>query len=104
LDTTAPPPVEEPSDYNLKVQQAIDWLQAQKETLLIKEEYRDVTSCVLVEKGRFYGMGLIDKGVVDLSIDQLKEQLTPYPENEAIRSMISSFVDKHPHKVHKLTA
>ena len=84
------------------MQQAIDWLQAQKETFLIKEEYRDAISCVLVEKGSYYGMGLIYNIADELSIDQLKEQLTPYPENEAIRSMISSFVDKHPQKVHKL--
>ena len=102
LDSTAPPPIEEPADYNPKAQQAIDWLQAQKETFLIKEEHRDSTSCVLVEKGHFYGMGLIYNIANELSLDQLKESLTPYPENEAIRSMISSFADKHPHKVHRL--
>ncbi len=102
LDTTMPPPTEDALLYNVRVQEAVKWLQGQKETYLIKEEESDATSCVLVEEGRFYGMGLINNHADICTLEQLKEYLTPYPENEMIRSMISSFVHKYPHKVHKI--
>ncbi len=106
LDSTVSPTEEAPAAYNLRVHQSIEWLQEQKETFLIKESYLDGTgtSCVLVDKGRFYGMGIIDNQAGELTIDQLKEILIPYPENEMIRSMISSFVHKHPNKVYKFVA
>ncbi len=84
--------------YNTKVTNAIQWIQQQKETYLIKEEANNAVSCILVEAGKFYGMGLLEQEPM-LSLDELKVRLTPYPENEVIRSMISTFVSKYPHKV-----
>lgn len=104
LDTTAPQLCEDPGTYNARVQEAVNWLQEQKETYVIKEVEEQNTSCILVEKGQFYGMGLLDGGHDTANIELLKEKLTPYPENEVIRSMLSSFVHKYPHKVYPLLA
>ena len=84
------------------MKQSIEWLQTQKETFLIKEEQQDPASYVLVEEGRFYGMGSSSADIHPLKLEDLKAQLTPYPENEVIRSMISSFVEKYPHKVERI--
>lgn len=81
--------------YNEKVAEAIQWTTEQKETFII----RDKSACVLVENGVFYGMGTPDSAIQIEAIDVLKEHLTTYPENEAIRSMIRSFTERYPAKV-----
>lgn len=84
------------NDYNHSVQKAIDWLDSQKETFAIKEK----ESCILVQNGKFYGMGVLkDEPISD--IETLKEKITPYPENEVIKSMIRQYVDRYPSKVLK---
>jgi DNA polymerase III subunit epsilon len=83
-------------EYNQSVQRAVDWLESQKETFAIKEK----ESCILVQDGKFYGMGVLkDEQISDLEI--LREKLTPYPENEVIKSMIRQYVDRYPSKVLK---
>ncbi len=101
LDTTLTDIDDDIEQYNQKVSLAVQWIQEQKETYLITEETANATSCILVENGKFYGMGLLDNEPIT-SLDELKEKLTPYPENEVIRSMISTFVSKYPHKVKRL--
>ncbi len=83
-------------EYNDAVQEALAWLKSQKETFAIKEK----ESCVLVEDGKFYGMGkLKETSISDIGL--LKEKLTPYPENEVIKSMIRQYVERYPAKVMK---
>ena len=101
LDTTCDDAEEPVEEYNEKVNAAIKWIGEQKETYLITEETRGATSCILVEEGKFYGMGLLDNKPVT-TLEELKERLTPYPENEVIRSMLAAFVNKYPHKVRKI--
>lgn len=81
-------------DYNESVKKALDWLETQKETFAIREK----ESCVLVSEGKFYGMGVIADEPVE-TVEALKEKLTPYPENEVIKSMIRQYVDRYPSKV-----
>ena len=98
LDTTMIEVDEDIEEYNAKVNSAIQWISEQKQTYLIKEELHNGWSCVLVEGGKFYGMGMLDNEPV-FSIEELKNKLTAYPENEVIRSMITTFVNKHSDKV-----
>lgn len=98
LDTTTTDVNESVEEYNEKVNAAIKWISEQKETYLITEEMRGIISYILVEKGKFYGMGLLDNEPV-ITLEELKDKLTPYPENEVIRSMLATFVNKYPHKV-----
>jgi DNA polymerase-3 subunit epsilon len=94
LDSTQNSELPEPTVYNACVAKALDWLRSQKETFLI----RDKEGCVLVEKGRFYGMGQVAPEL-DLPLEKLKAQLVEYPENEVMRSMIRNFAEKFPGKV-----
>jgi DNA polymerase-3 subunit epsilon len=95
LDQTGLKEYPDLSIYNQSVQNAVAWINEQKQSFLI----RDQAGCVLVEDGKFYGMGqLLDD--TDLSlIDNIKNQLVAYPENEVMRSMIRNFAERFPHKV-----
>lgn len=98
LDNAGARDFPEVATYNACVQKALAWMDAQRETFLI----RDKESCVLVEGGRFYGMGKLAPGA-DLSLlENIKAQLTEYPENEVIRSMIRNYTEKFPSKVVKM--
>ncbi|MEJ7693532.1 exonuclease domain-containing protein [Daejeonella sp.] len=56
-------------------------------------------SCVLMEKGVFYGMGFIPEEQQIDNIAQLKDQLTVHPSNDYIRNMIQNHAFKHPKKL-----
>ncbi len=98
LDKTCTSTEECNEHYNVKVNNAIRWIQEQQETYFITEENGGITSYILVEKGKFYGMGVLTDNNIT-TLEALKDRLTPYPENEVIRSMLSTFVSKYPHKV-----
>jgi len=92
----------EPGHYNNRVQAAVKSLKDQLGTYAIFEEApfeKKSSSCILVESGKFYGMGLIPDNLNFTRIDYLKPHLTQYPANEVIESMILSYAQKHPAKV-----
>lgn len=93
-------PLPDVATYNVAVSDAMRWMRAQKETFMI----RDQESCVLVEKGRFYGMGTLSGEVDLMEMDRLKLQLTAYPENEVLKSMIRNFTEKYPAKVVRIAS
>jgi DNA polymerase-3 subunit epsilon len=82
-------------EYNERVQSALNHLATANETFIVHEK----DACVLVEKGKFYGMGKLLADFDNLTLDTIKETLTPYPENEAIRSMIRLYAEKNPAQV-----
>jgi DNA polymerase-3 subunit epsilon len=95
LDNTGSRDLPEVAAYNQCVPMRLEWMHAQKETFLI----RDKEGCILVEEGKFYGMGQLAMDA-DLSVlETVKAQLTEYPENEVIRSMIRNYSEKFPAKV-----
>lgn len=87
-------------DYNQKVQQAIDHLREALPTFAIRDEGRsmDEHSCILIEKGQFYGMGYISHYFNADNLEQLKNYLTPYPGNDYIRNMVSNYALKYPER------
>lgn len=84
--------------YNSKVNAAIDKLNEVLPTYAIRDSGRtdDEHSCVLVEKGKFYGFGYISHYFDIDNLQQLKSFLTPYPNNDYIRGLVSSFASKNP--------
>ncbi len=83
-----------------RVKEALQKLKNDLPNIAIMEEGRNdkETSVVLMEQGVFYGMGYIEKGLNIPERQQLKEYLTPYPENEMIRSLILRHAEKYPEK------
>ena len=92
--------IENPDIYNQKVQWAIDKLKDTLPTFAVRDEGRslDEHSCILVEKGQFYGMGYISHYFDAENLEQLKNYLTPYPGNDYIRNMVSNYAIKYPER------
>jgi DNA polymerase-3 subunit epsilon len=91
-------------DYNQRVERAVDSLvNGESYAVVDKGLYADEYSCVLVEKGRFYGMGYIpiDTNITDL--DQLKQFITPHKDSFYVREVIESEVMRGKGSVVSLT-
>lgn len=96
---------EGPEDYNERVQAAIRFLQEQQPSFLILGSGRSSgeRSCILMEKGRFYGMGYVPEEVPVTAETPLKEWLTPYPENEYILHLLRQFAGEKGSNVMKIS-
>lgn len=92
--------VESVETYNKKVTLAIDELKEALPTFAIRDEGRkmDEHSCILIEKGQFYGMGYISHYFDADNLEQLKNYLTPYPGNDYIRNMVSNYAIRYPER------
>lgn len=92
--------IETVEEYNSKVNLAINELKDALPTFAIRDEGRkdDEHSCILIEKGQFYGMGYISHYFDANNLDQLKNYLTPYPGNDYIRNMVSNYAIKYPER------
>jgi DNA polymerase-3 subunit epsilon len=92
--------LESPEEYNKKVNEAITYLTEALPTFAIRDAGRtdDEHSCLLVEKGKFYGMGYISQYFDVESLQQLKNYLTPYPGNDYIKSMVAGYATKFPER------
>ena len=53
----------------------------------------------LIEKGKFYGMGLIAEHKKFHDTESIKLHLTQYPENDVIHSLLKNYAHKYPLKV-----
>lgn len=82
--------------YNLKIQELIDSIKENKKSFIIKDEDDFV---YLVEKGNFYGMGLVSKKTFKKSLAYLKSIIEPLPTNEFIKSAIEKYVELNPEKI-----
>ena len=91
---------ESPEEYNNRVRECLKYLDDQLPTFaLVDMGISDSQqSCILMEKGRFYGMGYVPSGTADLDIDKLKTYINPSSENAYIRGLIYQHVEKFPHK------
>ena len=89
-----------PDIYNQRVQLALSSLQQQLPTFAVLGEGRDPNeqSFILMEQGRFCGMGYVPSDISVSTADDLKTYATAYPESDYIRGMISQYVQKWPAK------
>ncbi len=55
-------------------------------------------SCILVEQGKFYGMGYLPDDLPIPLPGELKSYLTPYPENDYMRGLVYEHVERWPGK------
>jgi DNA polymerase-3 subunit epsilon len=87
-------------EYNARVLKCIQSLETELPTFALVD-YGLKThqqSCILIEKGRFYGMGYLPVETQINEIDKLKNRLTPYVENDYIRGMIYQYAERFPEK------
>lgn len=93
--------IENADDYNQRMQLLIDELDDQKPTFAVRQKGRtqDEQSFLLVEKGRFYGMGYASNDTAINSIDELKTYITPLKENFYVRHTLIKYAEENPDKV-----
>ena len=86
--------------YNRRVHEALDYLEKLLPTFAVIDDRYDADgrSCILIEKGRFYGMGYMPAEAVVYSAEELKSYLQVYPENDYIRGLVYQYVQKRPEK------
>ena len=92
-----------PSDHNLRVRKALDYLANELPTFAIFDKGRDdsETSCIWVEQGEFYGMGHLSLEANLTSPDHVKGALSRYPSTHYMMQLIYNFAEKYPDKVWK---
>jgi DNA polymerase-3 subunit epsilon len=91
---------ESAESYNARVNECIQHLQIELPSFALVDDglAEREQSCILIEKGKFYGMGYLPSDTTIYQLDQLKNYLTPYPENDYIRGMIFQYGQRFPYK------
>jgi DNA polymerase-3 subunit epsilon len=88
------------NSYNKKVNNALDELKEALPTFAIRDAGRTHKehSCILIEKGKFYGMGYIAHDAEANNLNQIKNYLTPYPGNDYIKTIVTNHAVRFPHR------
>ncbi|MEO9022592.1 MAG: exonuclease domain-containing protein [Ginsengibacter sp.] len=91
---------ESAEEYNARVLECIHHFEKELPSFALVDEGLDESeqSCILVEKGKFYGMGYLPSDINIHLMDELKTFLTPYTENDYIRGMIYQYAERFPYK------
>lgn len=86
-----------PNEYNKRVGAALHYLSEQLPSFAILEaETGDKHSCILVEKGRFAGMGQVPAHLRFTTPDEVKTHIDLLPENTYIRNLVYQYAGKYP--------
>lgn len=91
-----------PETYNKRVEKAIAALEESRPSYYILDRGRagyEEQSCILVDRGRFYGMGYIAADQQITGTEELRELVQRYPDNHYMMELINQFASKYPHKV-----
>ncbi len=92
--------LETAEDYNKRTAACINHLDNELPSFALIDYglHQQEQSCILMEKGKFYGMGYLPTDISIYAIDELKYRLTPYAENDYIRGLIYNHAMKYPSK------
>ncbi|MFV8353418.1 exonuclease domain-containing protein [Flavobacterium sp. XS2P14] len=87
--------------HNDQIQVAIDFYLNSRISFAIIDKGRttDERSCILVEKGQFYGMGYLDSDAIITVSNQIKEHIKPYKTNQYSTQLVLNSAKKYPGKV-----
>ena len=98
LQRTGEPCKETAVDYNIRVAECIAFLNKELPSFALVGEglTEEEKSCILMEKGKFYGMGYIPGDVSVNSIDEIKSYITAYGENDYIRGLVYQHAERYP--------
>ena len=87
--------------YNERVNSALEHLANALPSFAVVENIPspkkdDKNGIILIEKGRFYGMGYVTSDMSMQAVEDIKPHLTAYPENGYIRGLVFSYASKFP--------
>ena len=91
-------------EYNGRVAKAIEHLKSSLPSFAVIEDValpkkEDKQGVILMEKGRFYGMGYAPANVSYTHIDDVKKHVTQYPESEYIRGLVYQYASRNPQRM-----
>jgi DNA polymerase-3 subunit epsilon len=91
---------EEIKTYNLRVKAALNYLKTSQPSFAILDDGRteDEKSCILIERGNFYGMGFLASNA-DTIFENLKSNLTRYAANQYMVNLVQNYGLNYPDKV-----
>ncbi|MEO6670777.1 MAG: exonuclease domain-containing protein [Ferruginibacter sp.] len=94
-----------PLYYNGKVKTALSALENQLPTFAIVDEgiKKEEKLYLLIERGIFWGMGYLPASQQIKKLQDLKDQLQPYADNDFIRNSLYTFAEANPAKRLTLT-
>lgn len=89
-----------PVVYNKRVNAAINYLESQLPSFIIREDdaIGVEQSCVLIEKGKFTGMGKVSKETAFVTTEAVKKHMEILPENTFIRKLVFEYANKFPER------
>jgi len=90
--------------YNKRLNNALQNIQELQPSFALVDEGRanDEFSCLLVEKGKFYGMGYFkDKASLEDGLAPIKSDLLTYQSNSYILNLILTHAEQYPQKLHQ---
>ena len=92
--------IENPDEYNKRVLECIKHIETELPTFALLDQGLEAQeqSCILIEKGKFFGMGYLPSDSTIHDVEELKNYLTPYMENEYIRGIIFKYAERFPYK------
>jgi DNA polymerase-3 subunit epsilon len=91
---------EDPVAYNERVEQALHQMKQQPSFVIIDKGINGSDrSCILVEEGKFYGMGYVQENFEIKDLESLRPLLTRYRENSFIRNIVYGYASRFPDKV-----
>lgn len=92
---------EKSETYNTRVLKAVEQMKKELPSFAIREKsyFNNQDCCILMEDGKFYGMGYVDADF-DLSLkNDLRTKLQTYPEYDFVRNLIKRYAAEQPEKV-----
>ncbi len=86
--------------YNARVRAACQQAESQPSFALVDRGLqKNSYSCILIERGTFYGMGYVPNSVTPDNLEILKEYVTRYRDNSYIQRIIRDHAGQYPEKV-----
>ncbi|MBX9782458.1 MAG: GIY-YIG nuclease family protein [Chitinophagaceae bacterium] len=91
-------------DYNERVVTATKQLKQELPSFAIRERsyFNNSDACILMEDGKFYGMGYVPVDFDFSNGNDLKHRLQSYPEYQLVRSLINRYAMEQPETVNWL--
>ena len=90
--------------YNKRVQKAIAAMHDETSYAIVDKGLEEKElSCILIDNGKFFGMGYLPAEYTLANIDEIKEFLTSYRANNYIRNLVTGHKEKFPSAIIKLT-
>ncbi len=91
--------------YNKRVKKAIEEMHDSSSYVIVDKGLEETErSCILVDKGKFFGMGYLPVNYQLANADDIKEYLTSYRANNYIRNLLTGHKEKFPSAIIDLTA